>query len=73
MGADDATGRNNRQRSSYIAYDSRGVCGVATRANGFDEARGEVDGEDALDVQSMVPFVARADGGCVACCVLGEG
>lgn len=58
-GADDATGRNNRQRSSYITYESRGVCDVATRANGFDEAevKGDVDGEDALGVQSMVPVV----------------
>ena len=44
-GAGDATGRSILQRSSYIAYESRGVCDVATRANGFDGAEeiGELD------------------------------
>ena len=65
---DDATGRSNRQRSSYIAYESRGVWDVATRANGFDgaEVKGELAGEDTPDVQSMVSVVAGVRSGCKA-------
>ena len=66
-GLGDATGRSIFQRSSYIAYESRGVCDVATRANGFDEVvlKGELDCEDAADVQSMILAVAVVEGGCL--------
>ena len=56
VGALDCAGRSSRQRSSYVANESRGVCDAATRANGFDveEAKGETDAVDVLELQSMV-------------------